>query len=80
MKKKFLAGAMVALMLSTAVSTSYAFNEIEDLSRTGTLGNKEEIPMPVNEWENITIMGDATLTQEQMKRFILNHNPHPNRA
>ena len=77
MKKKFLAGAMVALMLSTGVSTSYAFNEIEDLSRAGTLGNKEEIPMPVTEWENITIMGDATLTQEQMKRFILNHNPHP---
>ena len=49
MKKKFLAGAMVALMLSTGVSTSYAFNEIEDLSRAGTLGNKEEIPMPVNE-------------------------------
>lgn len=54
-----------------------AFDEIEDLSRPGTLGNKEAVSLPANDWENITIMGPATATEEEMARYILRKNPGP---
>ena len=57
--------------------TGLAFDEIEDLSRTGTLGNKEAIPLPQNEWENVTILGPATATREQMTAFIENNAEAP---
>lgn len=52
-------------------STVYAFDEIEDLDRAGTLGNKAPIPLPQNQYEDVTIMGDAVATKEQMIAYIL---------
>lgn len=69
----------MAVLLSSGIATetTYAFSEIEDLSRQGTIGNKESVPEPANEWESVTILGEATVTQEQMIRYIKTHHPIP---
>lgn len=54
-----------------------AFDEIEDLSKPGILGNKGDVPLPQNEYENVTILGPATASRQQMVRYILNNNPEP---
>lgn len=68
---------LAAILCFVCLPAGYAFDEIEDLNRPGILGNKESIPLPQNEWENITIMGPAVATKAQMAAYILNNNDEP---
>lgn len=74
-KHKILIGTLVGLLMASA--TACAFNEIEDLSKTGTLGNKEVFVTPDKQSEQITILGEAEATQEQMIAYINLHSPQP---
>lgn len=73
--KKIMVGLMAGMLFAT--TTACAFNEIEDLSKEGTLGNKEVFVTPEKESEQVTILGDAVCTQEQMVRYIKLHSPQP---
>lgn len=69
------AGLVIGTLLSA--SSALAFNEIEDLSREGDLGNKEAFILSDEVWQQVTILGEATATQQQMVDYINLHSPQP---
>lgn len=75
--KSLLAGLAACAVLSFGASAEASFNEIEDLSRAGTLGNKEVFTAPEESYEQELILGQAQATQAQMIAYILSRNPSP---
>jgi len=75
--KTLAALAAAALLTCGLTGTALAFDEIEDLSRVGTIGNKESFETPTDPWEQELILGKAVATPAQMLACIKSHNPSP---